>query len=111
MKVNLTQDHIDQMKEIIIECDQYKRRNLSERSFTAWRDWAIKAADQINENEFEINSKKNTFNWLVDQIQHCPKVASTELGRTVLEWLPLAGQGPLTYLSYCRRQSLTSLFE
>lgn len=111
MKVSLTEDHIDQIKEIVIECDRYKRQHLSLRSFTAWRDWAIKAAEQINENEFEINSKKNTFNWLVDQIRHCPSVASTPLGQTVLDWLPIAGQGPLTYLSYCRRQQLTNLFE
>lgn len=110
MVINLTQEHISQLKEIIINCDQYKRKHLRGPSYATWRDWAIKAAEQINDNYFEINSKKNTFNWLVDQIEHCPPVAATTLGQTVLDWLPIAAQGPITYLSYCRRQGLKNLF-
>jgi hypothetical protein len=111
MKVSLIEEHIDQIKEIILECDQYKRKHLKQRSYAVWRDWAIKAAEQVNANEFEIKGTKNTFNWLVDQIEHCPPVAATPLGQAVLDWLPIAGQGPWTYLSYNQRQGLKKLFD
>lgn len=110
MLVNLTPQHLDEMREIMIECDQYKKKHLSKRSYFAWMEWAVKAAEQINENHFEINGSKNTFAWLVDQINHCPPIAATELGQSVLGWADLASQGMVTYNRFIQRQNYKKLF-
>jgi len=110
MEIVLTQEHLDEMREIMIACDAYKRQNLSQRSYYTWMDWAIKAAEQINDNHFEINSAKNTFAWLVDQVEHCPPVAATELGQSVLGWASMASQGAITYGRFIRQQNYKKLF-
>jgi hypothetical protein len=111
MELHLTKPHLDEMREILVECDKYKQKNLSQKSYAVWWDWVVKAADQFNENHFEINStKKNTFVWLVDQIEHCPSVANSQLGQSVLAWAPMASQGPMTYHRYCQQQQYKGLF-
>jgi hypothetical protein len=112
MELHLTTPHLDEMRDIVLACDNYKKQNLkSSKSYALWYDWALKAADQINDNHFEINSvNKNTFVWLVDQIQHCPSVAATTLGKSVLAWAPMASLGPLSYHRYCQKQQYDKLF-
>ena len=111
MELHLTTEHLDEMSEIVRACDVYKKKNLTAKSYAVWYDWALNAADQINDNHFEINSvKKNTFVWLVDQIQHCPSVAATTLAQSVLAWAPMASLGPLSYHRYCQKQQYDKLF-
>jgi len=111
MELHLTTPHLDEMRDIVLACDAYKKQHLTQKSYAEWWDWVVKAADQINENHFEINSiKKNTFVWLVDQVEHCPPVAASELGQSVLDWAPMASQGPITYSRYCQNKQYKKLF-
>lgn len=111
MELHLIEQHINDMRDVIIACDDYKAQTLKKRSYDTWIDWVRKAADQINENHFEINdTRKNTFVWLLDQIQHCPPVAATPLAQRVIEWLPMAAQGPYYYFRFCQKQQYDSLF-
>lgn len=110
MIVNLTQEHLEEMRNIMIACDQYKKTNLSQRSYYIWQQWALKGADQIFENHFEVNGPKNTFAWLKDQIEHCPPVASTLLGQTVLAWCEYAAMGPTSYANYVKHNNYKKLF-
>jgi len=111
MELHLTTPHLDEMRDIVLACDAYKNKHLTEKKYAEWLDWANKAAYQIKDNHFEINSvKKNTFVWLVDQVKHCPSVAATELGQSVLDWAPMASQGPMTYNRYCQNKQYNNLF-
>ncbi len=122
--VELSPRDLELLIDVVQMVVDYKFRSLMRHNWTEFESTYLpKLVDQISRNQFKVvDSRDNTFTWLIDNIVHSRRVVD---GIPKRDWIPLAdldpvqecltmlrsaSRGPISYKTSKLGQQFTNLF-
>lgn len=100
------------LKTCLLSVIDYKYQTLTKQRFRIFEDWAASFASQLVNNEFTVNDPtKNSFTWLIDQIEHCGDFQSSDLAKVSKEICLAACKNNQEYRKLCNIRNYQDLFK
>lgn len=123
--MRLQERHLRMITNALMEVCEYKSRRLKPIGWAKFqKEWLIKAAEQIESNNFVLNHpQKNFFMWCIDQMVWSRRITDgvpidegiplidTGLGQQVAAICRKAAEGQTAYDKYYTRNTYDELFE